>query len=151
MSTVVIIAPIIVTSWPMITAAVAAAAASAGFAVAKDVSIASKTSVKMREEFEVENSEILAGNATSDQEIVIEKDRLRATFKRDRRGSLHVCMEGVGYSKKQLREMGEELLGRVTQQYAYHRLVTEMKERDMVVVDEEVQEDQSIKIRVRNW
>jgi hypothetical protein len=42
------------------------------------------------------------------------------------------------------------LIGRVTQQYAYHRIVTELKERNMVVLQEEVAEDKSVRIRVRN-
>jgi hypothetical protein len=39
----------------------------------------------------------------------------------------------------------------VTQQYAYHRIVTELKQRNMTIVDEHVSEDQTVKIRVRNW
>jgi hypothetical protein len=49
-----------------------------------------------------------------------------------------------------LRRLGEELIGRVTQQYAYHRVISELKERQMDIVGERVGEDQSIKIRVRN-
>ena len=36
-------------------------------------------------------------------------------------------MEGKGLSKAELRALGEELMGRVTQQYVYHRIVTELK------------------------
>lgn len=60
-------------------------------------------------------------------------------------------MEGKGLSKGQLRQVGEDLIGRVTQQYVYHRLVTEMQERNMAVVHEEVDEDRTVRIRVRNW
>ena len=34
-------------------------------------------------------------------------------------------MQGKGLSKRQLRELGEELIGRVTQQFVYHRIVTD--------------------------
>ncbi len=47
--------------------------------------------------------------------------------------------------------MGQELIGRVTQQYVYHKMITELRERKLAVVDEEVAEDRTIKIRVRNW
>jgi Protein of unknown function (DUF1257) len=64
---------------------------------------------------------------------------------------LKVCMEGKGKSKAELRKLGQELVGRVTQQYAYHRIVTELKQRNMAIVDEQVTADQTVKIRVRNW
>ena len=47
--------------------------------------------------------------------------------------------------------MGEELLGRVTQQFVYHRIVNELKDRNMAIVSEEVSEDRTVKIRVRNY
>ncbi len=46
-------------------------------------------------------------------------------------------MEGEGFSKSQLREIGEELMA-------------ELKERRMNVVEEEVSEDRTIEIRGRN-
>ena len=64
---------------------------------------------------------------------------------------LKVCMEGKGQSKAELRKLGQELVGRVTQQYAYHRIVTELKQKNMAIVDEQVTADQTVKIRVRNW
>ena len=65
--------------------------------------------------------------------------------------ALRVCMEGKGHSKAELRRIGQELVDRVTQQYVYHRVMTEMKQRNMHVVSEEVAEDRTVKIRVRNW
>lgn len=153
MSTVLVITPILVTSWPAITAAVTAGVASLGFTVAQDaVSQASNLSSGIpREEIEVEDSEIMADAVGTDQTIVVERDGVRATFSRDARGGLRLCMEGHGHSKSDLREMGNDLLGRVTQQYAYHKIVSEMKNRNMTIVDEQMTEERSVKIRVRNW
>ena len=67
------------------------------------------------------------------------------------RGGLRVCMEGTGVSRKELREIGQELIERVTQQYVYHRIVTELKARHMTIVDEELAEDRTVRIRVRSW
>lgn len=153
MSTVLVVTPILVTSWPLITAAVSAGVASLGFTVAQEaVSQASSLSSGIpREEIEIEDSEIMEDTVGTDQSIVVERDGVRATFSRDARGTLRLCMEGHGLSKSELRKLGEDLLGRVTQQYAYHRIVTEMKNRNMTIVDEQMTEDQSVKIRVRNW
>jgi hypothetical protein len=153
MSTVMVITPIIIANWPAITAAVAAAVSSIGFAsVQQSVSLdMSRTSTVTREEIEVEDSDILQATEGTNEQIVVERDGVRATFSRDARGALKLCLEGGGLSKSQLRKLGEELIGRVTQQYAYHRIVTELKQRNMTIVDEQVTQDQTVKIRVRNW
>jgi hypothetical protein len=49
-----------------------------------------------------------------------------------------------------LKRLGEALVGRVTQQYAYHKLVSELKDRQMTILQERVGEDQAIHIRVRS-
>jgi hypothetical protein len=104
-----------------------------------------------RAEIELDESEILEGSGGSGEEIVVQKEDVRAIFSRDARGALKVCVEGHGRSKSELRKIGEELIGRVTQQYVYHRVVTELANRNMAIVNEEVSEDRTVKIRVRNW
>jgi hypothetical protein len=152
MSTVVVLAPIIIANWPMITAAVGAAVGTMGFAmVRREEAVTQRAATKNREEIEVENSEILPSALGAEEEIVVEREGLRAVFTRDARGSLRVCMEGTGQSRSELRRLGQELIDRVTQQYVYHRVVTELKARNMAIVDEEVTEDRTVKIRVRSW
>lgn len=158
MSTVIVIAPVIIASWPAITAAVTAAVGTMGFAMARDFECSQSTAsaeeleaAGTRAVIELEDSEIMAGAVGVDQKIVVERDGITATFSRDARGALKVCVEGGGLSKGELRQLGQDLIGRVTQQYVYHRLVTEMKERNMAVVHEEVDEDRTVRIRVRNW
>jgi hypothetical protein len=59
-------------------------------------------------------------------------------------------MEGEGLAKSELKRLGKNLIGHVTQQYVYHKIVTEMKNRNMAIVDKEVMEDRSVRIRVRS-
>jgi hypothetical protein len=151
MSTVMVITPIIIANWPAITAAVTAAVGTMGFAALQETEVSSVATATAREEIDLEDSEILQATAGTGEEIVVERDGIRAIFSRDARGQLKLCIEGGGLSKSQLRKLGEELIGRVTQQYAYHRIVTELKERNMTIVDEQVTQDQTVKIRVRNW
>jgi hypothetical protein len=153
MSTVLVITPVIIASWPAITAAVTAAVGTMGFVAAKQGEVAYDGEVeqKTRAEIDVDDSEVLAEAAGSGEEIVVERDGIKAVFSRDARGALRVCMEGTGVSKSALRRIGQELVDRVTQQYVYHRVVTELKERKMAIVDEEMTEDRTVKIRVRNW
>ena len=153
MSTVMVITPIIIANWPAITAAVTAAVGSLGFAAvqqAGSIELGRNNTVN-REEIEVEDSDILQGTEGTTEQIVVERDGVRAIFSRDARGALKLCVEGGGLSKAQLRKLGEDLIGRVTQQYAYHRIVTELKQKNMTIVDESVTKDQTVRIRVRNW
>jgi hypothetical protein len=154
MSTVLVVTPILVTQWPAIVAAVTAAMSAAGFTAIQEAESQARSqsqSQTNREEIEVEDSEILDAATGTGEQIVVQRDGIRATFSRDARGALRICMEGRGKSKSELRAIGEDLLGRVTQQFAYHRIVTELRERNMTIVDEQVTEHESVKIRVRNW
>ena len=152
MSTVVVLAPIIIGNWPVIAAAVGAAVGTMGFAIIrKDESTSHDSDSKTREEIEVENSEILPSDTGAEEELVVERDGVQAIFTRDARGALRVCVEGQGHSRSELRQIGQELIDRATQQYVYHRVVTELKARHMTVVDEEITADRTVKIRVRSW
>ena len=160
MSTVLIIStPLIISGWPLLTAAVTAAITSLGYTVAAS-GVETMTECcefqtdrenqRIREEITLEDSEILADARHRGETLTVEKDNIKATFHRDVRGTLRLTIEAVGLSKVEIRKIGDELIGRVTQQYAYNRLVTEMKERGMEIVEETVEEDDTVKIRVRN-
>ena len=70
-------------------------------------------------------------------------------FSRDARAPSSFAWKGTAIRRRSSDEIGEELIGRVTQQYAYHRIVSEAKERHMTIVGEELSaEDQTVKIRV---
>jgi hypothetical protein len=152
MSTVLVVTPIVVAQWPVIAAAVSAAVAGMGFAAAasESESVERRDAAGEREILEVEDSEILSDAAAMGERIVVERDGVRATFSRDARGALKLCMEGRSLSKRQLRALGEELIGRVTQQFVYHRIVSELKGKNMAIVGEEITEDRVVRLRIRN-
>ncbi|HEY8749706.1 MAG TPA: DUF1257 domain-containing protein [Tepidisphaeraceae bacterium] len=154
MSSVVVITPLIIAGWPVITAAVTAAVASMGFNVvtsaASEAPVIEKVKTTTRAEIDVEDSEVLQGVAIADGRLVVERDDVRIIFTRDARGALRLCVEGESHSKAELKKIGQEVLGRVTQQYVYHRIVTELQQHNMAIVDEQVAADHTVKIRVRN-
>ncbi|HEX8342811.1 MAG TPA: hypothetical protein VF624_18050 [Tepidisphaeraceae bacterium] len=156
MSSVIVVTPLIIAGWPVITAAVTAAIGSMGFSLAAASHASVKSAIKdqqsqkARAEIDVEDSEILADAGPANGELVIERDDIRIVFTRDPRGALKLCVEGEKHSKAELKRIGEEVLGRVTQQFVYHRIVSELGARNMTIVDEHVAADQTVKIRVRN-
>ncbi len=152
MSSILVVTPLVVASWPLLSAAITAAVGTMGFAAAQHQGprVRQMIDPKTRAEIEHEDSEILAGTAGSGEQMVVERDGIRAIFSRDARGALKLCIAGSGQSKAELKRLGESLVGRVTQQYAYHKLVSELKDRRMTIIQERVGDDQAIHIRVRS-
>jgi hypothetical protein len=151
MSAVVVLAPIIVASWPVLTTAVVAAAASAGFRVRKEQQIkAVQKKTKNSVDLAMENSEVVADDLSPDQKIVVERDGVQVIFSRDARGSFRTCVEG-DLSKDELRKIGEDLSGRVIQQYVYRRLSQELGQNGFSTVSEEKAPDGAIRLHVRRY
>ena len=108
MSTVLVVAPIVVANWSVITAAVSAAIATTGFTAIQNsvTDLRSQGKTKTRETIEVDNSEVLNDSFGTDESIIVQRDGITATFKRDSSGALQLCMEGEHVTKSQLRAIG---------------------------------------------
>ncbi len=152
MSSVCVMTPVVIAAWPMIVTAAASVAASMGMTVgagealdlAREDAMARKRVVT-----EVPNSEVLEEHMGLEERIVLSCDGLDIEVTRDDRGAIKLCVTGTGHSKSELERIGQEVAGRIVQQYAYHRLVSELRERNYSVVEESMQKDQSIQMRVR--
>lgn len=154
MSAVCVLTPVVIAAWPAFSAAVLSAAASLGYAVVSEASSGRNTEVAdtpKRVNLEIEQSEIVTGTLGREQKISVARDGIVVTFSRDARGRASLCVEGQGHSEAALRAAGEELSKRVVQKYVYQRLMDEMKQRDFHVVEEEIGEDNSIRLKVRRW
>ncbi len=141
-------------AWPAFSAAVVAAAGSLGYQVATEINshvpgaaIASSNRVQL----EIERSEVVTNQLGRDQRISVARDGVTVTFSRDARGKAALCVTGNGQSDETLRALGEELSQAVVQQYVYQKLMSEMQARGFNVVEEEVSEDRSIRLKVRQW
>lgn len=156
MSCVCILTPIVIAAWPAFSAAVVAAATSLGYAVAeegiKQAQTANVTETGERKvNLEIEQSEIITSQLGRDQQIKVTRGGVTVTFARDARGKASICVTGPGFSNEELRAMGEELSQRVVQKYVHQRLMDEIKARQFVIVEEEVDENNAIRLKVRHW
>lgn len=156
MSCVCILTPVVIAAWPAFSAAVAAAATSLGYSIVEEGIRQSQTNQlnevgERKVSLEIEQSEIVTNQLGRDQQIKVTKGGVTVTFSRDARGKAAICVTGPGHSDEELRAMGEELSQRVVQKYVYQRLTDEMKARQFVVVEEEVDENQAIRMKVRHW
>jgi hypothetical protein len=156
MSSVSILTPVVVAAWPVFSAAVAAAATSLGYTVVADVldkvgPMTASTKVAHRVELQIANTELVTDQLGRDQHIAVTRGGITVNFSRDARGHAQVCVNGVGETDDALRAFGEELSQRVVQQYVYQRLIDECRTRQFLVVEEEVEADKSIRLKVRHW
>ena len=149
MSAVIILTPLVVASWPVVSAAIMGAATGMGFAVQGSQLHEEKRTSRKKVETEIDNSEVVTDGMTPTEKIVVQRDGVTIEFSSDQRGRCTVCVSGERHSKKQLKQIGEEVAGRIVQQFAYHKLVTELKNRNYSIVEEEVLADQSVRLRVR--
>ncbi len=156
MSTVVILTPIIIGGWPTITAAVAGAAAALGLTLKESVkeevkNAVQQANVEQQVEITLSESEVLAQSMATDKEIVLTKGNVELRVRRDERGRCSVCAKGKGHSKAELKQMAEEFTQKMTQCFVYNRVATELKNKNFQIINEEVMDDQAIRINVRRW
>ncbi|MBN2451759.1 MAG: DUF1257 domain-containing protein [Lentisphaeria bacterium] len=133
--------------WPVFAAAAATAASSLGFVGAG----ASRTTVAAANEVTLEGvhcTEISDTVGTGDA-AVFRKDDVVLTVARDASGQLTVKAASEERSKEELEGIGREMIGRLMQQYAYHRIVSELKSRNFNLVEEEVEKDGTVRLQVR--
>lgn len=155
MSSVCILTPVVVAAWPAFSAAVFAAATSLGFTILDQTSSAIYGSTQAKGSTEVEleiaQSELVTDSLARQEQLCVTREDVTVTFSRDARGRAAICVSGTGRSKDELRAIGEELSGRVVQQYVYRRLMEEMSARQFLVVDQETDENHAIRLKVRHW
>lgn len=155
MSVVFVVAPVVAGSWPLISAAILAAGAAMGYHavrqaegnVAADRGLAADTGVRLV----MDDSRVVADTLLRGESFTLERDGLTAVFRLDGRGQCTVHVAGAGRSKAQLEAAGLELMDRVRQQFAYSKVMAEMEERGFEVIGQEVDADNSIRVRVRRW
>jgi hypothetical protein len=150
MSCVCILTPVIIASWPQFSAAVVAAATTLGYAT-----VTGNNSATAQERqginLEITQSEIVTGQLGRDQKISVTRAGVTVTFSRDARGKASVCVIGEGYTDAELRAFGQELSQRVVQKYVHQKLLDEVRARGFNVVEEEVDANNAIRLKVRHW
>src|SRR5439155_3349236 len=155
MSCVCILTPLVIAAWPAFSAAVVAAATSLGYAVVEETKKLDEPAARSKTvnhiDLEIPQSELVMDTLHRDQRISVGREGVTVTFARDARGKASLCVAGEGYSEAELRARGEELSRRVVQKYVYQRLMEELRVRQFVVVEEEIDASQAIRLKVRHW
>ena len=155
MSCVCILTPVVIAAWPAFSAAVMAAATSLGYTLVDEQQRANDSLSNSKEvnrvDLEVPHSELVMDTLQRDKCVSVTRDGVTVTFSRDARGKASLCVTGDGHSETELRARGEELSQRLVQKYVYQRLIQEMGARQFMVIEEETDENQAIRLKVRHW
>ncbi len=85
MSACIILAPVLISTWPMFAAAIATASASAGFRLVRKANEVVNNAITSLE-ITMENMEIVAESLNHDKDITVERDGVTVSFSRDARG-----------------------------------------------------------------
>jgi hypothetical protein len=152
MSGVVVVTTVVAANWPVVVQAVTGVAAAMGFGLLRqdsEIEVEQAVESSNRATLEMPESDVF-DEVAKDQELVLVRDDARVRVFRDLDGTLKLCVEGSA-SKAELRRLGEELMGRIAQQYAYHRIMEELDSRGIEVVDQQVTADQTVRVRVKAW
>lgn len=154
MSAVIILAPAVIGAWPVVSAAVVSAVGAMGYtAISEGVDQARKLQAETQNcvDIDIDNSEVMAESMTREEQMVFNKGDVSVTFKKDVRGKLKISVIGAGKSKQELSEIGSEIAGKVSQQFIYNKVVSELQETDLSIIDQEVDNQGTIRIQLRSW
>lgn len=153
MSVSVVLIPVVAASWPTIVPALTATAAALGYSISKAVGEAgSKASGQHAEtsaEVAVKNASVLGEELGAGQSMTMERDGVTLRFTVDGSGRCKVVVSGPGKSKAELAKIGEVAANKVVQMYTYNRLMSQAKSQGFDVVEEQVDEQGALRIRLR--
>ena len=153
MSVIFVIVPVVTMSWPAVVTLAGAAAGALGFRLLESAAARSK-----REEgadrpgvdIEDENSKLLFEKMDEEQTLCFEKEGVKMEISRDHRGRIKIHVDGRNMSKEQLKAEGKKFMGRLRQQFAYQKVMEELRGKGFEVVNENSVEGR-IKIHVRKY
>ena len=154
MSAVIIMTPVVIAAWPVISAAVVATVGAMGYSAVSGITNKQNqlnSDIEKSINIELSNSDVVGDTMKREEELIFSKDDISIKFHKDLRGKLQICVTGTNRPDSELKRIGEEISNKVTQQYIYNKVISELKAGDFSIVEQDVGEDESIHIQVRNW
>lgn len=149
-------APLAIVEWPLLCATAAGIASSLGYCVLKDAKQTEELEIQQKEmensvEISLEKSHILGENLARGSSFILQKDDITTVFKRTTDGGCSVHVSGKNKTDQELRAIGDQLVNKITQQYTYNKVITELKKKGFSVDHEELSQDQTIRIQVSKY
>lgn len=93
----------------------------------------------------------IVGDTMEGEVLTLERDDATITFTRTSDGYCRVHVAGESKTRKELEELGQQVIGRIIQTYALEKIKSEMGTRGYDLVQESEEADQSVRLRLRRW
>lgn len=153
---VVVAIPAAISAWPAVVAAATAAASALGFVT---VQLAHETRVLAQSEvretaitevnLSVSQGQDVTENLAAGQEIHFHSEGADLIFHRHARGRVEVKVRSMGKTRQQLEDIGQTFCRKLAQNYAYHRVMTKLRQQHFHIVDESVQDSGAVHVQAR--
>lgn len=158
MSGIFVLAPVLVAAPIVLTATTAVAAAMGFVAVTQgmeglqaELDGLLKAKSPFLAEFDVADAKGMTKLISEQGPMVLDRPDATICF-RSGKGRVQMLVRAKGnQSLSELEELGQEVLQRIQQQYAYHSVISDLKKRGFGKAEETVEEDGTIRLRLRRW
>ena len=150
MSGIVVVSPLLLAA-PVVMAAATAAASSLGFTICSE---------RVDELLETSEEDTVVGfdvtEASGLKELLRQQGPLALkrpdalVLIREKGSGVHMEVRGRA-AEVELETIGRELLQSINQHYAYDRVMSDLKSRGFESLEEEVEEDGTIRLKLRRW
>lgn len=150
MSMIVILAPLIASAWPSLASAILGSVSAMGYSVL-DPKELRNNKVKKCIEIDVKNSNVISEFIKDKQTITVEKNNILVSFQKGADNRCKITVMGEDKTDAELKQIGEEISKVVTQKYVYNKIMSELQQREFSIVEEKVEEDNTIRINARRY
>ena len=149
---IIVMVPIIV-AWPVFAAAATSIAVQLGYHTKKKQKseLAEEEKTLQKVEVDVKGSDILSESMSYEETFTIQAGDVDVTFMKTPRGKVKMVVTGDNHSHEELREIGNNILDKVTQQYTLTMVKNELESRGFEINEEANLKDGSIKLNVTRW
>ena len=149
--------PAAMSAWPTVVAAATAAASALGFYSAQTVLDAkAHTHGQVQAEqavtevdLSVIHGEAVIQDLASGREVHFHSEGVDIIFCRNLRGRAGVRVRGSGKTREELEAIGQSFCGKLAQNYAYHRVVTKLRQQHFHIDGEGVADNGTVHIQAR--
>ncbi|HEY3997806.1 MAG TPA: DUF1257 domain-containing protein [Candidatus Xenobia bacterium] len=152
MSGIFVLAPVL-TLAPVVLTATSAAAAAMGFSMVTGhlANLRIEAAQQQVVQFDVAEARGLTELVGREGPIMLDRADASICFAAGK-GRVQLTVHGkTGQSQQELEALGRSLLDKMTQQYAYHLVVSDLKKRGFDKVLETTEEDGTVRLQLRRW
>lgn len=149
MSGIFVVTPLMLAA-PVVLAAATSAASSLGFnMVAQEAEKLIPQEGENTVGFDIDEAEGLFELLQEKGTLVLQREDATVVLQ-NKKNMVHMEVRGLA-AEEELEALGRQLLDSVTQYYAYDRVVSDLKQRGFEHLEETVDEDGTIRLKLRRW